>query len=184
MNAQTTLPRTATREPKPGCSLADVLSLVEVDECRRAADSADAHPWHAAAESAGPSRESAHAALDLMSLLGRCLGNIDLILRVLASFRNAGHADLARLEQAIAQADFATVIEVAHRFKGAAGNVSAPGLRKIAMSLELLGREQNGVGLELALTQLRSEWQEFVRCADAFAPAVSVPAAGPAGTIK
>jgi HPt (histidine-containing phosphotransfer) domain-containing protein len=181
MNSQAALSPPVTRTAASSPSLADVLSLVEVDECRRVGDGCEAKVSGFAPQADGGTREGAAPAIEMMSLLGRCLGNIDLILRVLSSFRNAGRVDLARLEQAIERADFETIVEVAHRFKGAAGNVSAPGLRKIAVSLEQFGRERNGAAVELALTQFRSEWEEFVRCADAFAPAAGVSASGPAG---
>jgi HPt (histidine-containing phosphotransfer) domain-containing protein len=159
-------------------SLADVLSLVEVDECRRAGLHVDAKRL---APAANP-RNSNESAIDLMSLLGRCLGNIDLILKVLASFRKVGQNDIERLEQAAAAEDFAMVAEIAHRLKGAAGNVSAPGLRQAAASLEHLGREAQGAEIQHELIRLRREWAEFVRCADAFSPAGKVVtgiAAGP-----
>lgn len=181
MNAQTMLSPAETRNAPTGLSLADVLSLVEVDECRRAANHGETNQAAPAPPVAGGMRPGAAPAIDLMSLLGRCLGNIDLILRVLSSFRNAGKIDFARLEQALERADFETIVEVAHRFKGAAGNVSAPGLRKIAIALEQSGREHNGAAVEQSLNEFRVEWEEFVRCADAFAPAASVPVNGPAG---
>lgn len=181
MQSPTALSPAELSETRTGCSLADVLSLVEGDEFRRGADPADPSASDKPQGTAAETQECAPTTIDMMSLLGRCLGNIDLILRVLASFRNAGRVDLARLQQAVECLDFETVVEVAHRFKGAAGNVSAPGLRKIAVTMERLGRDRNGMALELALTQFRSEWEEFVRCADAFAPAASVPGSGPAG---
>jgi HPt (histidine-containing phosphotransfer) domain-containing protein len=110
------------------------------------------------------------AAVDIMALLGRCLGNFELIMRVLARFRKTGGTDLDQLGRVIDQSDFAAVVAIAHRFKGAAGNISAAGLHKIAAGLEQLGRDQNSAELPGQLAQLRAEWEEFLRFADAFAP--------------
>lgn len=120
----------------------------------------------------GTSHEAADPAVDIMALLGRCLGNFELIIRVLARFRKTGSADLEQLGRAIDRSDFAAVVEIAHRFKGAAGNISAAGLHKIAASMEQLSREQNAVDLPGLLSQLTVEWEKFLRYADAFAPTV------------
>lgn len=172
-------PTAETCQAQTGRSQADVLSLVSVSDSWRP-NRMEARAGQVEAAPATAS-DGVPPAIDITSLLGRCLGNIDLIVRVLSSFRNAGRADFERLQHAVQRLDFDTVVEVAHRFKGAAGNVSAPGLRRIAMSMERLGRDRNGMALELALTQLRSEWDEFVRCADTVMPAASNPAPGPGG---
>jgi HPt (histidine-containing phosphotransfer) domain-containing protein len=119
-------------------------------------------------------------AIDIMGLLGRCLGNFELIVRVLAKFRKTGDADLEQLACAIDRSDFAAVVEIAHRFKGAAGNVSAAGLHKIAAGMEQFGREQNAAELPGSLSQLEVEWQRFLRFADAFAPAAGAAQVQPA----
>lgn len=111
-----------------------------------------------------------NAAVDVMALLGRCLGNFELIVRVLARFRMTGGTDLEQLGHAIERSDFAAVVEIAHRFKGAAGNISAGGLHRIAAGMEQFGQENNAAGLPGLLSQLRTEWQEFLKFADAFAP--------------
>jgi HPt (histidine-containing phosphotransfer) domain-containing protein len=118
-------------------------------------------------ESAG---QTAVAAVDIMALLGRCLGNFELIVRVLARFRKTGGTDLDQLGHAIDRSDFAAVVAISHRFKGAAGNISAAGLQKIAAKMEQLARDTNAAELPQLLSQLRIEWDEFLRFADAFAP--------------
>ena len=115
---------------------------------------------------------AADPAVDIMALLGRCLGNFELIVRVLARFRKTGSTDLEQFALAIDRSDFVAFVEIAHRFKGAAGNISAAGLHKIATSMEQLGREQNAVELPGLLSQLQVEWEKFLRYADAFAPTV------------
>jgi HPt (histidine-containing phosphotransfer) domain-containing protein len=109
-------------------------------------------------------------AVDIMTLLGRCLGNFELIVRVLARFRKTGGTDVEQLALAIQKSDFAAVVEITHRFKGAAGNISAAGLQKIVAGMEQFGRDQNAVELPGLLSQLQVEWAAFLRFADAFAP--------------
>lgn len=121
-----------------------------------------------------PAGQAAVAAVDIMALLGRCLGNFELIIRVLARFRKTGGTDLDHLGHAIERSDFAAVVAIAHRFKGAAGNVSAAGLQKIAAQMEQLSRDKNAAELPGLLSQLRVEWEEFLRFADAFAPPAGV----------
>lgn len=114
------------------------------------------------------------AAVDVMALLGRCLGNIELVVRVLDRFRKTGCADLEQIERAVERSDYDAVVQIAHRFKGAAGNTSAPALHKIAAAMEQFGREQNGAELSTVLAQLRSEWENFIQYAEAFAPTACV----------
>lgn len=116
--------------------------------------------------------DSPQEAVDMMALLGRCLGNFELIVRVLGRFRKTGATDLEQLGCAIEGSDFAAVVEIAHRFKGAAGNISAAGLHRIAAGMEQLAREQKADQLPELLSQLEAEWERFLRFADAFAPPV------------
>jgi HPt (histidine-containing phosphotransfer) domain-containing protein len=108
-----------------------------------------------------------------MSLLHRCLGNIKLVERVLAKFRETGSADLEQLEHALEQLDLPAVVEIAHRFKGAASNVSALGLYELAVQIERCGCDLNRAELSALLPQLRSEWKKFLRYSEAFVPTAS-----------
>ena len=109
-------------------------------------------------------------AIDLMSLLGRCLGNFKMVERVLAAFRDTGLSDLNQLQEALEDSNFQEVTEISHRFKGSAGNVSAKGLHELLTKAEQLGREQNSIELTKVLEQLQSEWMAFERYAQVFAP--------------
>src|SRR5689334_10507171 len=88
----------------------------------------DSHEYHVddnCAETISPTAAGLDAGVpapvDLMALLARCMGNMNLIVRVLARFRDTGCADLEQLAGAIDRHDFAAVAEIAHRLKGAAG---------------------------------------------------------------
>ena len=111
-------------------------------------------------------------AVDFMGLLGRCLGNFKMVERVLGAFREAGLADLQQLQVVLENCDFKTAAEIAHRFKGAAGNVSATELHLCARQMEALALEGNGSELNVAFERLQQEWVEFERFATAFLPAV------------
>ena len=109
-------------------------------------------------------------AVDFMALLGRCLGNFKIVERVIATFRDTGKSDLNQLQMAIQNGDLAAVVEISHRFKGAASNVSAGGLVELLMRTELSGREQDHGELTQILVELQSEWDAFLRFAQVFAP--------------
>jgi len=108
--------------------------------------------------------------VDFMALLGRCLGNFKMVEKVLATFRDTGWSDLCQLEEAVNLSNFQAIEEVSHRFKGAASNVSATGLRELLARVEQFGREQNCAELTAILPQLRSEWEDFRRYAEVFVP--------------
>lgn len=112
-------------------------------------------------------------AVDFMALLGRCLGNFKILERVIATFRDTGKSDLDQLQIAIDGGDFAAVVEISHRFKGAASNVSATALTKLLIRAELSGREQDRTELMGILTDLQSEWETFLNFAQVFAPATT-----------
>lgn len=112
-------------------------------------------------------------AIDLASLLGRCLGNFKMVERVLSAFRSAGSSDLNQLQTAVEESNFAEIAEVAHRFKGSASNVSATVLQGLLAQVEQLGREQNPDSLPSLIEQLKAEWSSFENYARVFAPTES-----------
>ncbi|MFO0918177.1 MAG: Hpt domain-containing protein [Planctomycetaceae bacterium] len=110
-------------------------------------------------------------AIDLMALLGRCLGNIKMVERVLTTFRATGKSDLEQLEHAITAVNYQAVAEITHRFQGSASNISAMTLRELLTQAERLGREQRADELKAILPRLRSEWENIERFSRAFGPA-------------
>jgi HPt (histidine-containing phosphotransfer) domain-containing protein len=80
--------------------------------------------------------------IDLESLETRCLGNVQLVERVLNKFAVQLDADLAVLEEALEAHDAETFRATAHRLKGMSANVEAWPLHQCAKEAE-----------ELALTQ-------------------------------
>ena len=81
--------------------------------------------------------------IDLESLEERCLGNVQLVERVLNKFTAQLEADLATLEEALEASDAETFRAIAHRLKGMSANVEAWPLHACAKEAEevALGRD-------------------------------------------
>ena len=79
--------------------------------------------------------------IDLEGLKARCLGNLNLVERVLAKFTTQLDTDLDALEQALLDGDTESAALVAHRIKGMSANVEAPHLFQSAMKLEQLAKD-------------------------------------------
>jgi HPt (histidine-containing phosphotransfer) domain-containing protein len=80
-------------------------------------------------------------AIDLEGLKARCLGNLNLVERVLAKFTAQLDTDLAALEQAVLEGDTDSAAQVAHRIKGMSANVEAHELFQSAMTVEQLAKK-------------------------------------------
>jgi HPt (histidine-containing phosphotransfer) domain-containing protein len=102
-----------------------------------------------------PTVESLEVVFDLDALKSRCLGNLALVERVLASFATQLDADLGRLEMALAASDAAAFASVAHRIKGMSANVSARRLWEDASLAEERAVAQGVTDLPRHLEQMR-----------------------------
>lgn len=100
--------------------------------------------------------------LDLDKLLHRCMGNIDLVQRVLTKFEHRLPDELAELEQAVADKNAEHIARVAHRVKGTAANISAEELHRTAATITELSRAGRLVELGKYLVQLRHDWQRYL----------------------
>ncbi len=78
--------------------------------------------------------------IELDAFLARCLGRVDLMERMLASFRAGVHSDCKQLQEAVAHRDLERVAQLAHKLKGASATVSAKPLSQIAAQFEDLAR--------------------------------------------
>src|SRR5687768_5511437 len=74
--------------------------------------------------------------IDVEALKGRCLGNLDLVQRVLKKFSAQLNCDLAELERAARLGDAESFALVAHRVKGMSANVEARQLNRQAAAAE------------------------------------------------
>ncbi len=107
--------------------------------------------------------------LDLDSLKMRCLGNIDLVERVLSKFTGQLDQDLEALEEAIRTCNAEQAAHLAHRIKGIAASVSAQSLFNNAATTEQRALDRNVSELPDQLDLLRrdrSRLAEYVRLAE------------------
>jgi HPt (histidine-containing phosphotransfer) domain-containing protein len=95
--------------------------------------------------------------IDLEGLKARCLGNLNLVERVLGKFESQLDSDLAALEQALLDGDTDSAALVAHRIKGMSANVEARDLFHSAMALERLAKDACVAELPSYLARLQSE---------------------------
>jgi Amt family ammonium transporter len=109
--------------------------------------------------------------IDSVTLFERCLGNVELMSRLLGSFEREVGADVARLEAAFAASDEARIADVAHSLKGAAANLSANTLSELAEQLEHAARRGEWQDHSHAQAQVRAE---FERCVAAL-PGLAIP---------
>ncbi len=91
-------------------------------------------------------------------LLRRCMGRRELAARLIAKLVGQGERDLEAAVQAVQRGDAAALTIAAHRLKGAAANVAAGGLQRVAADLESLGRAGNLTGASPLLERLRAEF--------------------------
>ncbi len=99
--------------------------------------------------------------LDWKVLCDRCLGNIDLVQRVLKKFEQRLPQELAELERALSLGDTEQVARVAHRIKGSSANVSAEGLERAAEEVEGSSRAGCVADIPQHIDRLQSEWQRY-----------------------
>jgi HPt (histidine-containing phosphotransfer) domain-containing protein len=107
--------------------------------------------------------ESAYSdVLDIERLRNRCMGNIDLLQRVLDQFSKRLPEELAELERALELSDSEQVARIAHRIKGTSANVSAERLQHAAAEIESLSRMGCVTDVPPRLDRLRHEWERYL----------------------
>jgi len=121
--------------------------------------------------------------LDLQGLCDRCMGNLDLVQRVLDKFEQRLPEELAELERVLELGDAAKIALVAHRIKGSSSNVSAVGLHQAAAEIEDLSRAGQTADIDVRLRNLRAQWQRYVDCRPMLRPPTDdTPGQSPART--
>ena len=101
--------------------------------------------------------------IDYPSLLRRCMGKRELAGRLVRVFLDESARDLKELEAALHEQDAARLTAIAHRLKGAAGNVSAEAVRETAAQLEELGRVGDLTLAAEAFVRLRAKAEALGR---------------------
>ena len=95
--------------------------------------------------------------LDLEALKSRCLGNLDLVGRVLKKFTAQLDNDLAELVRALLDSDAQAFALVAHRIKGMSANVEARELSQYAAAAEQYALRQAVEEFPSCLAQMQQE---------------------------
>ena len=130
-------------------------------------DSADEHGALEVPRNSGPvSRDGDEplvppAAIDSLSLLERCLGDIDFCQQLLSGFTDRATEHQRQIDAACQAANWPALAAQAHALKGAAANLSAEPLREAAHVLEQLGKEGDAAAVPPAMSRLRREIQRF-----------------------
>jgi len=99
--------------------------------------------------------------VDLQSLQERCLGSCQIAARALNLFDASLSKDFGLLADGVLKGDGRSVAAKAHAIKGAASNVSAEAIRRLAAELEKLGKEDAVAQAGECLDQLRAEVDRF-----------------------
>jgi Amt family ammonium transporter len=110
--------------------------------------------------------------IDSASLLERCMGNVDLMARLLAAFEPEIGREVDRLDDAIKAGDNPRIANVAHTLQGSAANLSAARLSALAREVEHAARRNESHNHSLLLAEVR---REFDRCI-ATLPGLNIPA--------
>ena len=104
----------------------------------------------------------AEVPIDLGQLVGRCMGNLQIVDRALAKFEVCFDKDLAELEQCLERQEVDEVRRLAHRLKGSAASVAAGGLARCSTRLEELARSRQLNEVPPCVGRLRREWSRFL----------------------
>lgn len=113
-------------------------------------------------EAMDPLSGTAEGPMDLGQLVGRCMGNLQIVERALAKFESCFGRDLAELEQRLQQQEVEQVRRLAHRLKGSAAAVAAGKLAQRSAEIEELVRSQRMAELPACVEELRQEWLRFL----------------------
>ncbi len=90
--------------------------------------------------------------------LERLGGDEEFLRELLDLYASEFGKSAARLETALAKADFASVRELGHSLKGASANLSLPPLQAAALDLEHAGRDGDAALARSAFARLRKEF--------------------------
>jgi len=92
----------------------------------------------------------------------RCLGNAELIKRVLAAFMSGAESDLNVLKNSILEEDCELTTKTAHRIKGSASNAAAYQMSAIAAQIGRDAKAENTSELNAHCVQLLESFESFL----------------------
>ena len=97
-------------------------------------------------------------------VLNRCMGNVQLLEKMLDKFQERSLRDLEDLARFVSEGNAAQAATLAHALKGAAANLSAERVKEVAADIEAMGRSQR---LDAAPDQIDRLKSELDRCLEA-----------------
>lgn len=92
----------------------------------------------------------------------RCLGNVELIERVLAAFTSGAESDLCVLKNSILEEDRVLTARTAHRIKGSASNAAAYQMSAFAAQIERDVKAEDTSELNATCVQLIESFENFL----------------------
>jgi HPt (histidine-containing phosphotransfer) domain-containing protein len=101
--------------------------------------------------------EAESSVMDFEALKARCLGNLNLVERVLSKFATQLDSDVDALEQAYRSGDTETFALVAHRIKGMSANVEARSLYDSAVAAERAARANDNDELPTQIERIQRD---------------------------
>lgn len=103
-----------------------------------------------------------HAVFCYEDVRDRCLGNAELIERVLTIFVDGASDDLDVLRSAIEDGNLTQAASTAHRLKGSAANSAAYRVSAFAGKIERSAKENDASPLNSLYSDLSGSFQEFL----------------------
>jgi signal transduction histidine kinase/CheY-like chemotaxis protein/HPt (histidine-containing phosphotransfer) domain-containing protein len=123
--------------------------------------------------------EAGPVPIDVDTLQKRCMGNRKLAAKALSKFETLVGVDLAAIQESIRGGNAKSLAASAHKIKGAAGNVSAEDVRRIAADLEQLGKTDHLESAQESLDKLQGEVERFRQYLATALAALAVPEQDP-----
>jgi HPt (histidine-containing phosphotransfer) domain-containing protein len=96
--------------------------------------------------------------IDTASLLERCMGNAELMTRLLAAFEPEIGREIQQLEDAVKSGDNPRIANVAHTLQGSAANLSAARLSALAREVEHSARRNESDHHSALIDEVRREF--------------------------
>jgi HPt (histidine-containing phosphotransfer) domain-containing protein len=108
-----------------------------------------------------PTRLKSPPPLDREKLLEECEDEQSFANRCLHVFVRCAQTDIDGITAALYENDFAQIVEMAHRLKGASSAIRAEFLRQEAARLEAFGRKEASAAVEECFARLQTEFDRF-----------------------
>jgi HPt (histidine-containing phosphotransfer) domain-containing protein len=112
-------------------------------------------------DAADAARNDGERPLEFDELVRRCMGRIELVERLLASFEDRFPKELSQIEECLIAGDVERLTRLTHQLKGTAANVSAPVILAIATKMEESARARRLETVTTHLSDVRDAWEQF-----------------------